>query len=129
MRTSGLVFAMLAAFFAVIAIIYWFTSYESAGTVLLGLAIGLAGMIGVFLLVQARRRPVPPEDRTDATPADGADEIVGRFPSASIWPLVIGIGALFGALGLVLNGWLALPGVLLLVLALVSMAREVPAGG
>jgi hypothetical protein len=128
MKTSGRVFVLLAVFFAIIAIVYWFWSYEWAGTILLGLGIGLAGMIGVFLLIQARRGPAPAEDRPDATPADAAGEEVGRFPTASVWPLVVGIGTFLAALGLVLNAWLALPGALVLALALVSMAREVPAG-
>jgi hypothetical protein len=128
-KPTAVIFVVYAAFFAVITVIYWFASYEWAGTVLLGLLIGATALIGAHLFTQVRHRPAPLEDRTDAVPADAAGEEVGRFPSASIWPFVAGVAVLVLALGLVFSTYVALPGAVLLVFAIVGMAREVPAGG
>jgi hypothetical protein len=48
-------FGRSAAFAIVVGIIYWFVSYETAGTVLL-LAFGLAGVIATWLLWRDARR-------------------------------------------------------------------------
>jgi cytochrome c oxidase subunit IV len=62
-------------------------------------------LFGYLLLQYLRRDKIPrPEDRFDAEQADGAG-IVGYFPSASIWPAGMGLGAAFGAASLVWGLW------------------------
>ena len=123
MRTEGLIFVGVAVFMAVIGTIYWFTSYEDAGTTLLATTLGLGLIPGGFLLYRTRRMASRPEDRPDATPGEGAGE-VGTFPATSIWPLVLAGGATFAGIGLVFGLWAAIPGLLLIGLAFVGGALE-----
>jgi hypothetical protein len=95
-----------AIFLGVVAVIYWFWSREPAGTACLVFGLAAYAMIAGFLYLQwTRRHGVGrPEDREDATQADGAGE-VGFFPAASIWPAGMGLGAIFIGLALVWGDW------------------------
>jgi hypothetical protein len=80
-------FARSAAYALVVAVIYWFLTYETAGTVLLG-GFGLASAVLVGLLLWKRpRRPAA------ATAADGpyGDES-GAVPAPTLAPLQVGFG-------------------------------------
>lgn len=116
MKVEGLVFAGTAAFFAVVAGLYWFTSYEEAGSVMLLLTVGLGLIPGVWLLWWARRMEARPEDREDATLADGAGT-VGAFPGPTAWPVTLAAGAVIAANGIAFGIWPALPGFVLIVIA------------
>jgi hypothetical protein len=84
-------------------------------------------MIAGWLLVQSRKVGLRAEDRPDASPADGAGDL-GFFPSLSVWPVVIGAGAVVIANGLVFGVWLGLAGGLLLTIGLVGYAVEASSG-
>lgn len=116
MRTEGLVFLGTAAFFAVITAVYWFASYESAGSTMLALTVGLGLMPGAWLLWWARRMAPRPEDRPDAEMADGAGP-VGSFPGPTAWPVLLATGAVLAANGIAFGIWPAVPGVALIVIA------------
>ena len=116
MRTEGLVFAGTAAFFAVITTLYWFTSYEEAGSTMLLLTVGLGLMPGVWLLWWSRRMAPRPEDREDADIAEGAGT-VGAFPGPTAWPATLALGAVLAANGIAFGIWPAVPGFVLLVVA------------
>jgi hypothetical protein len=123
MRTQGLIFVATAVFMVAIGIVYWFTSYEPTGTVLLLLCVGLGVIPGAYLLWRSRRAPSLPEDRPDAT----VDELTGRigsFPESSVWPLVLAIGAATTGIGLVFGVWATLPGAVVLLLAFIGASLE-----
>jgi hypothetical protein len=122
-KIEGSIFAGVAAFFAVIAGLYWFSSYEDAGSVLLVTTIGLGAIPGAWLIWISRRHPPRLEDRDDATIAEGAGRI-GSFPESSVWPLAFAGGASLGALGLVFGIWLALPGLLVMVISMIGAVQE-----
>lgn len=84
---------------------------ETAGTVMLIFGFAAYGMLFAFLLLQYfRRRRIPrPEDRFDATPADGEGE-VAYFPNASIWPAGMGLGMVVASVGAVWGLWYAIVG-------------------
>jgi hypothetical protein len=106
------------------AALYWIITYEDAGSVLLALMFAALLMMGGWLALQARRLDRPrPEDRDDADPADGA-EVVGYFPSSSIWPFVGACGVVVLSVGLVFGVWLSLFGGILVGLATVGYAAE-----
>ena len=115
MKVEGLVFAGVAAFFAVLSAIYWFTSYEEAGTVMLVFSIGLGLMPAVWLLWWARRMSPRPEDR-DAEQSEGAGP-VGRFAGPTAWPVILAGGAVLAANGIAFGIWPAVPGFVLIVFA------------
>ena len=116
MKTESYVFLGIAAFFAVITAVYWFASYEQAGSTMLLVTVGMGLMPGVWLLWWARRMAPRPEDRTDAVQADGAGP-VGRFPGPTAWPVILATGAVLAANGLAFGVWPALPGAALVVIA------------
>jgi hypothetical protein len=95
-----------AVFLATIAILYGFWSRESTGTALLIFGVCAYGLMAGYLYLQWQRREGigRPEDRPDATQADGAGE-VGFFPAASIWPAGIGLGAIFIAIAMIYGTW------------------------
>jgi len=121
-------FAGAGGFFAVTATLYWFVSYEQAGTAMLALSVLAFLMVAGYLLLQSRRHGIRPEDRGDATIAEGEEEI-GYFPSSSIWPLVLGLGAVALANSLVFGLGLAALGVGLVVTAAVGYAAEANSKG
>ena len=109
-------FLLLSAFGIVVGLIYWFVSYETAGTVLL-LGFGAAtGLIGGRLAIDPRSRLV----RERARAAEGAampaaegtgggtgdverpflDE-TGRLPDETIAPFAVGLGVAIAATGLI----------------------------
>jgi hypothetical protein len=115
-RTEGLVFLGTAVFFSVITALYWFTSYESAGSTMLLVTIGLGLMPGAWLLWWARRMAPRPEDRPDAAMAEGAGR-VGSFPGPTAWPVLLAAGAVLAANGIAFGIWPAVPGAALIVTA------------
>jgi cytochrome c oxidase subunit IV len=123
MRTEARIFFGVTAFFVVIGAIYWFTSYEDAGSVMLVACAGLGILTGVYLAWQGRRVGLRPEDREDASVRDGAGP-VGEFATASIWPVAVAGGATVMALGLVLGEAVFLLGGALFLVAVAGMIRE-----
>ncbi len=114
------VFLFVAGFGIVIGIIYWFVSYEVAGTVLL-LAFGIANGALALALVRApgarfvRRRasgsegaPAASPDRQDIGGGSGTGDVdrpfldeLGRLPGESFAPFAVGLGAATAATGLI----------------------------
>lgn len=127
MRTEWQLFAGAAAFFAAVATVYGLTSDERAGSVMLTLAVGALALIAVYLRLLGRHLGGPrPEDVPAAEPGAGAGDI-GYFPSSSIWPFVMALGAVVTANAFVFGIWLAIFGGLLFLTAVVGYAREAQA--
>lgn len=123
MKTEGAIFVGIAAFFLVLTGLYWFTSYEDAGTVLLFLLVGLGAMPGTWLIWRSRNLPARLEDQEGATIEQGAG-VVGTFPETSVWPLVFALGISLAGVGLVFGLWFAVPGIPLALVALVGAILE-----
>jgi hypothetical protein len=116
-------------FVGVMAAVYWFTSYEDAGSTLLLVGALAYALMGGYLYVQYRRlRPGPPrpEDSEEATIRDAEVE-VGYFPAASVWPAALGLGAVVTTLGLVFGYWFFVLAAILFVGAIVGYAVEAQA--
>lgn len=133
----------IATFFGIIAISYWFTSYEDGGTMMLVGATALGVLPGCYYYFWHRRfrgskyffwgktdRVVGtrPEDRDDARIEDGAG-VISAFPGSSVWPFVFGAGAFVFLLAFVFGVWLAAVGISLIVTALVGVTAESRRGG
>jgi hypothetical protein len=118
----------VTVFLGIVAAVYWFTSYEDSGTVLLifgGAAYGI--LFGYLFLQYTRRHKIPrPEDRDDATQADGAGEI-GYFPNASIWPAGMGLGFVLIGVGLVFGAWFWVLGIIMVLGAIIGFGVEADA--
>ena len=111
-----------------VAAIYWFTSLEDSGTVMLIFGGAAYGILSAYLLLQYLRRHRIPraEDRDDATQADGAGE-VGFFPNASIWPAGMGLGFVLIGVGLVFGAWYWVMGLILVLGAIIGFSVEADA--
>ena len=102
-----------AGFGLAIAVIYWFVSYEIAGTLLL-VGFGIGGAFLAVLMAMALRRG---GHRIDGRPwtwlglaaEDSANVLTdeeARMPAGSYAPIVLGLGISIAALGLVYGPWL-----------------------
>jgi hypothetical protein len=94
-------FLLIFGWAGALGIIYWFVSYEVAGTVLLaGLALA-SGLISVWL-IRARRqalgRPAESRPRDAATDRPFLDES-GRLPDPTLAPFAVGLGVALMVLG------------------------------
>jgi hypothetical protein len=130
MRVETELTLFAAAFVAGLAALYWFTSYEQAGTTLLVLGGTAYAIMCGYLFIQAvrlhRSGTSRPEDRQDGQAADGTGE-VGYFPAATVWPAAIGLGAVLVALGLVFGVWFIVIGAIVLAGAVIGYAVEAQA--
>jgi hypothetical protein len=123
MKTESWIFFGVTAFFVVIGLVYWFTSYEDAGAVMLAASAGLGLLTGGYLYLQARRMTPRPQDRENASLREGAGP-VDEFPTASIWPVALAFGATVLATGLVFGLAVVLLGGALFVIAVIGMVQE-----
>ena len=123
MKTSIRFLTFAGAFGLVLGTIYWFVTYEEAGTSLL-LLMGVAALIMASFLWARARTPETPQDDPEATPESAAGQTVGHFSTGSIWPLVMAIGIVFGIEGFVYGTWLLVFGLALFVFAAVGLMQE-----
>jgi len=132
MRTNARLFWGLAAFFAVVTIVYVVWSLldpshgrvEWAGTFCLGLSALLAAFIAFYLgKVYTAQGGEAPEDRLDANIDDGDPE-AGFFSPWSWWPIVLAAAAALVFLGLAIGPWIAFIGLGFGVIGLVGWVYE-----
>jgi divalent metal cation (Fe/Co/Zn/Cd) transporter len=128
MRVEAIILLFLGVFFGIVGLVYWFWSLEVAGSVMLAGTAALGFLPGGYYYYWHRRMGKRVEDREDASIAEGAGEI-DSFPGSSIWPFVMGMGAFLTVLSLVFGIWLILPGITLIVTALVGVTAESRRGG
>ena len=116
-RVQWQLFLGVAVFITIIDVVYWFVSYERAGTTMLTIAALLAAFCGGWLFIQDRLGRTsdrePPADSSDHR-ADSAEE--HYLPTSSWWPLVIGVGLVLALNGLILSWPFAVPGAVVIVL-------------
>jgi len=127
-KVEALVLLGVAIFFGIVGAVYWFTSYEDGGTMMLVGTCLLGLLPGSYYYWWHRRMGNRSEDRDDATLEDGAGQIA-TFPSSSIWPFVLGMGAFMVALAFAFGIWFFFPAVGLILSALVGVTAESRRGG
>ncbi len=106
MRIEALFMLGIAVFFGIVGIVYWFTSYEDAGFLMLIGTTGLGLLPGAYYFWWSRHMKVRAEDDPDAT-VEGSAGTIDSFPNSSIWPFILGMGAFMVALSFVFGIWLA----------------------
>src|SRR5580698_7061681 len=120
-----------SVFLVITAVVYWVlknNAVDDSGVAMLLFGFAAYGMLFGYLYLQYfRRKRIPrPEDRFDATNADGEGE-VGYFPSASMWPAGMGLGMIFGVIGLIYGLWYLIIGGLLFFGAVIGWMTEAEA--
>jgi hypothetical protein len=115
--TEVVVYASLASFLVLGGVIYGVWSGEAAGTVLLLLTGGFAGIVAGYLGLQDRlERTTARAETTESGPV-----VDDQFlPHASVWPFEMGVGAALALSGVVLGWAILVPGVVLVLHALVG---------
>lgn len=122
-------FLRTALYAGPISAVYWFVSYEVAGTALLAF-VAAASVAVVAVLVRGahawrRRTIVDTVGFGEATDSDSALELEHRpIAPASVWPAVGGLAALLIGLGLVYGAWFWLPGIAVAASAAHGWASE-----
>lgn len=128
MKTLVRVYVGLFGLIVPFTVVYGIGTSEPAGNVLFAAFLAALAFLAVhaWRIVRRYADPTPwPEDRAEGAVTDpDAIGVVGDFPARSVWPLSIAGGATLLALGLAFNGWIALPGLLLLLTAVVGFALE-----
>jgi len=128
MKVEGLVLLAIGIFFGIVCAFYWYLSKETSGTLMLLGATLLGGFPGGYYYWWSRRMKPRPEDNPSATRADGAG-VVAAFPSSSIWPFVLGVGAAGVGLAFVFGLWTAAIGFVLGAAAVLGVIKESRRGG
>jgi hypothetical protein len=114
-------FGGIGAFVFLLATVYWFVSYEPAGTTMLALAGGLATLTAVYIWLN---QPASDIDVDQAADPHGEDLDQPWFPHASIWPFAVGAGAVLVANGILLGLWMVLPAGFVLAGAIIGFSRQ-----
>jgi len=128
MRIEALLLIGVGVFFGIVGAVYWFTSYEDGGTMMLVGTCLLGLLPGSYYFFWHRRMGNRLEDRDDATIEEGAG-VISSFPGSSIWPFVLGMGAFMIALTFAFGIWFIFPAVGLVLTALVGVTAESRRGG
>jgi hypothetical protein len=125
MKVTIRVFLFSASFSGLVALVYWFTSSERAGSLLLLFMFLAPLFVGTYLAFRRDRGlELQAEDDPNADLAAQAGAGLGRFASASAWPAVMGLGCLALTEGLVYGTWLVVAGTVLFVAAAVGLMAE-----
>jgi Cytochrome c oxidase subunit IV len=121
---QGKLFGGVGVFILLIGLLYWFVSYEHAGSTLLALSAVLAMMTAAYV-AWPRKGHAPAADADGHEPEPGHDPHDGVwFPEASIWPFAIGAGMALIANGLLLGRWLVIPASVFLAWSIAGLIRQ-----
>jgi cytochrome c oxidase subunit IV len=123
MKVEGYLFLGCAVFFGASDYVYWYFSHDPTGSTALAIAVGLAFLIGFYVLFTGRRLPPRPEDNAEGEIYQSTGEL-GFFSPHSWWPLFLALAAGVAALGVAIGWWLFLIGMLMVLLATVGFVFE-----
>ena len=123
MKIGGWSFALGAIFFLVVGGIYFFVSRDEIGTTALVMTGGLAFLVAFYILYTNKRLDGLPEDRANAE-IDEADPEYGFYSPHSWWPLPVGFASMLIALGFIFAAWLAVLGIVVLMVAVIGWLFE-----
>jgi hypothetical protein len=123
MKFGFKLFIFLAAFYAVLTLVYWQMAKEPVGITALALSAGLALIIGYYFWFTSRRSGLLPEDNLTGEIADGAGEL-GFFSPHSWWPLPVAASATAVGLGLIIGWWLTLIAVGALLVSILGFVLQ-----
>ena len=112
LKVQSRLFLGIAAFMGLIGVVYWFASYEPAGTTMLGLSSALAAVCGVYLQVQSEQKAAEHHDEEH------------YLPQTSVWPFGIGVGALLAVNGLIVGVGYAIPGLVVLAVSIAGLISQ-----
>jgi hypothetical protein len=113
MREEFRFFLRIGLYLLIAGVIYWFVTYEAAGSVLM---IGTFVAVAFFILAAGAETRIftrgrGPIEMLGFTEGDDALDIEEEvIPPGSIWPLMAALAMLLVALGFLYGAWFWLPG-------------------
>ncbi len=123
MKIESRLFIALAVFFVLVGVIYGAMGGESVGVAGLLLCGGLAIMIGLYIVMTARRLDPRPEDDPSGRVA-GNEGDQGFYSPWSWWPLPLAAAAALVFLGAAVGWWVSIIGLGFAVVALIGWVYE-----
>jgi hypothetical protein len=123
MRVEGWLFLGCGVFLGGADIVYWYVSKDPTGTTALALSVGLALLVGFYVLFTGRRLPRRPEDDNEGEIAEGTGEI-GFFSPHSWWPFWLGLSGAVAFLGVAIGWWLVLIGMVAVLFSTIGFVFE-----
>src|SRR6478735_1343663 len=136
MRTNTGLWWLLAAFFALVGVVYtgwsiiahpdlpWFPGVEWVGSVALLFTALMASLIAFYLSrVHRAQGGNLPEDVLTADIDDGDPEL-GEFSPWSWWPITLASSAALGMMGFAIGNWMIPIGIGVFVIAIVGWVFE-----
>ena len=122
MSIATRVFLSSMAFGLAVSALYWFTTYDKVGTILLGLfGAGFAFVAGYLFVIRGKSRLDGDEQRA---PAELAGETIGVFSLESPWPILLACCTAALLIGIVLHPMLAVFAIVALFVTLWQLVRE-----
>jgi hypothetical protein len=116
------VFLSSMAFGLGVSALYWLTTRENVGTILLGLfGAGFAFVAGYLFVIRGKARVDGDEQRA---PAELAGETIGVFSLESPWPVILACCTAALLIGIVLHPMLAALALIALFVTLWQLVRE-----
>lgn len=124
MKFGWKLFLGIAAFYALVTVVYAELSKEIVGSLALLLSTLLAILLGFYFLVIDRRTDgFLPEDNLEGEIADRAGEL-GFFSPHSWWPLLVGFFMTLAGLGVLLGWWLTIIAVAGLLISIFGFVMQ-----
>ncbi len=123
MRLETLLWSGVTVYFGVIGVIYLFVSDDPVGVTVLLSATGLGGLVAGWSWDWGRRHGERVEDRADADASD-ATGIVGVYPTESLRPVALAVGATALLLGIPLGSWLSMIGLAIIASQAMLLVRD-----
>jgi hypothetical protein len=122
-RLEAILWTGVGAYFLLIGVIYLAVGGDTAGVVLLFAAMGLGGLVAGWTWEWTRRHAPRIVDRADA---DASDEtgIVGVYPTASLRPIALALGASGLVLGIAIGSWLSMIGFAVIASQVLLLVRD-----
>lgn len=123
MKTFIGLFMSSAAFGAIISIVYWFSSREYAGTLMLGfMACALAFAAG-YAMIFERGSAIAGDDK-ELDQKEAAGEDLGIFTKESPWPILLAFSILWTFVGLIWSDFMIFTGLAAVLLCLWRLGAE-----
>lgn len=113
----------VVVFYTVIGVLYALVGGDPAGVTVLLMATGLGGLIAGWTWDWGRRHGERVEDDPDADAADSTG-VVGIYPTESLRPVALAVGATALLAGIPLGSWLSMVGLAIVTSQVMLLVRD-----
>ncbi|MGB0114015.1 MAG: cytochrome c oxidase subunit 4 [Ilumatobacteraceae bacterium] len=123
MKIETLLWVGVTVFYAAVGVAYMLVGGDPAGVSILFMATGLGGLIAGWTWDWGRRHGERVEDRPDTDAADNTG-VVGVYPTESLRPVALAIGATALLAGIPLGSWLSMVGLAIIASQVMLLVRD-----